>query len=295
MTTVVIHNNTVYADGQSTADMITSYNVKKVVNVGSAIIMGCGRWSHVKKFHQWCIESIEASNAQQDYPYVQVAMPDKMVGDDFTGAVLYHDGTIILFEGCDNFYEVEQPIFMGSGSSYAAGAIYAGASGEEAIEIASRLDPYTGGEIQIESFEEEPEELSREQAEGMSKDELLSAIYGDTFPSNESLEVPATINDTKLELLSELSDNIVEEDMGCGYVCFSEDEFNTTVKVACDGHISYEGWVFKVTDPYEGDIHFARTLCDKLGIEYKKVHNTKVLLKFISTFVEKVVGILNME
>lgn len=40
------------------------------------------------------------------------------------------------------------PNAFGSGSSYALGALYAGASPREAIEVASTLDAFTGGPIQ---------------------------------------------------------------------------------------------------------------------------------------------------
>jgi len=41
------------------------------------------------------------------------------------------------------------PNAMGSGATYALGAMYAGADLVKAVEIASKLDIYTGGEIQL--------------------------------------------------------------------------------------------------------------------------------------------------
>lgn len=38
---------------------------------------------------------------------------------------------------------------IGSGSSYATGAMAAGKSAEKALEIASVLDPYTGGQLNV--------------------------------------------------------------------------------------------------------------------------------------------------
>lgn len=178
MTTVVINDNKIYADGQATATMITSYNVKKIVNIGKAIIVGAGRYSHVVKFHDWATDMIEAGHAQEAFPHVAIAMPEKMVDEDFLGAVLYPDGVVILFEGCDNYYEVEQPVFLGSGGDYAAGAIYSGADGVTAIEVAIKLDPYTGGEIQVEGFDEEVAPLSREELEVMSKEDILNTLFG---------------------------------------------------------------------------------------------------------------------
>lgn len=178
MTTVVIHDNKVYADGQSTAGRITSYDVKKITNVGNAIIVGCGRWSHCLKFRDFIIDTLDASHAQEVFPHVDIGMPDKMVDDDFMGAVLYPDGTVMLFEGCDDYYEVKQPVFMGSGGDYAAGAVMQGATGIEAINIAIKCDPFTGGEIQVEGFDEEPEPFTREQLATMSKDDILNTLFG---------------------------------------------------------------------------------------------------------------------
>lgn len=41
------------------------------------------------------------------------------------------------------------PAAMGSGSEYALGAVYAGASLKDAVRIASKLDVYTGGKIKL--------------------------------------------------------------------------------------------------------------------------------------------------
>jgi hypothetical protein len=192
MTTVVINNNTVYADGQSTSTMITSYNVKKIVNIGKAIIVGAGRYSHVVKFHEWATDMIEAGHAQEAFPHVAIGMPEKMVDEDFLGAVLYPDGVVVLFEGCDNYYEVEQPVFLGSGGDYAAGAIHSGADGVTAIEVAIKLDPFTGGEIQVESFEEELEPLSREDLEIMSKEDILDTLFGTLEDSTSTDDIETT-------------------------------------------------------------------------------------------------------
>ena len=53
----------------------------------------------------------------------------------------------------DNIFAVTEHINstgIGSGSDYALGALAAGKSVEKAMEIASTLDPYTGGQIYVE-------------------------------------------------------------------------------------------------------------------------------------------------
>ena len=182
MTTIVVDNNVVYGDGQSTSgDTITSYNVKKIANLGTAIVAGAGRWSHVVKFQQWVSDNIAAEHAQLNHPEVEIAIPEKMVAEDFLGIVLYPDGTVLMFEGCNDYYEVEQPISIGSGSVFALGALAVGSDGVAAVEAAIQLDPYTAGEIQVEGFEEEPEGITKELIEGLTKEEIINTL----FPSNE--------------------------------------------------------------------------------------------------------------
>ena len=290
MTTVVIHDNKVYADGQSTSTMITSYNVKKIVNIGKAILVGAGRYAHVCKFHDWAAEMIEAGHAQEVFPHVNIGMPEKMVDDDFLGAILYPDGTVVLFEGCDNYYEVEQPVFLGSGSDYAAGAIHAGADGVTAIEVAIKLDPYTGGEIQVEGFEEEPEPLTKEQMSAMSKDEILAVIFGedeDEVEDSPSSKVPNTFSEftknTGVDVIHNKTLDVAEIN-------------DALVIIDKDGNVNFDGSPeFHYMEEFKGDIHFARILCDALYIEYKASHNCKVLVKKIRGFIDKVVFILNQK
>jgi len=175
MTTVVVANNKVYADGQMTSHMISSYETKKIVNLGKAIVAGAGRWAHVVKFQQWVADTLAAEEVQELNPHVFVNMPEKMVAEDFQGAVLYPDGRVICFEGCDNSFEMKQPVFLGSGAEIAAGCLYACDDGVKAIEAAIHYDSGSGGEIQVEGFDELIE-LTDEDLVGMDKEQLIAFI-----------------------------------------------------------------------------------------------------------------------
>lgn len=177
MTTIAVVDNKVYGDGQMTSHRIGSYRTKKIANFGVAIVAGAGRWSHVVKFQQWVYENLLAEQAQMDHPEVAIAMPEKMVDDEFLGLVLYKDGTLLKFEGCDNSYEVEQPCAIGSGEDFAIACLHNGLSGEDAIKTAIHFDIGSGGEIQVETFEEE-EELTEEDIRAMSHEKLLSFVLG---------------------------------------------------------------------------------------------------------------------
>ena len=178
MTTVVITDNKVFCDSQATAGhMITDYDVKKAVNLGHCIVVGAGRWSHVLKFQDWVAECLMAQVAQQEHPYVTIQMPEEMVDDDFMGAVLHQDGTVELFEGCKDSYETSQPVFLGSGGSFAAGAIKSGADGINAIKAAIELDPYSGGEVKVEEFPPQKQQITKEDLVSMSKEDIISTLY----------------------------------------------------------------------------------------------------------------------
>jgi ATP-dependent protease HslVU (ClpYQ) peptidase subunit len=70
-----------------------------------------------------------------------------------TAIVYFEDGRVHVYDGQTVPIPLEDPFFgVGSGSSYAIGALYHGASLKEAIRIACLCDPYSGFGIQYEQF-----------------------------------------------------------------------------------------------------------------------------------------------
>ncbi|ALM62048.1 peptidase HslV family [Vibrio phage qdvp001] len=181
MTTILVNDNKMYGDGQMTGQHISSYKTKKIVNFGTAIVGGAGRWASVVKFHQWVYENLVAQVAQEDHPFANIMMPEDMVEDDFMGLVLYPDGTVIMFEGCKNSFEHEQPVAIGSGADFAIACAHNGLDGTVAIETAAYFDTGTGGEIQVEDFDNEEDEslYSKEDFEDKSKEEILAMLFGE--------------------------------------------------------------------------------------------------------------------
>ena len=181
MTTILVKDDKMYADGQMTGQHISSYKTKKIVNFGSAIVGGAGRWASVVKFHQWVYENLVAQVAQEDHPFANIMMPEDMVEDDFMGLVLYPDGTVIMFEGCKNSFEHEQPVAIGSGADFAIACAHNGLDGEVAIQTAAYFDTGTGGEIQVEGFDSEEDEplYSKEDFEDKTKEEILAMLFGE--------------------------------------------------------------------------------------------------------------------
>ena len=209
MTTVVIHDNKVYCDSQATAgSMISDYDVDKAVNLGQCIVVGAGRWSHVVKFQNWVADNVMAEIAQQEHPYAQVQMPEEMVEDDFQGAILYPDGVVVMFEGARDSYECNQPVFLGSGTSFAAGAIAAGADGVQAVMAAIQLDPYSGGDVKVEGFEEAPQPLTKESLSELSKEDILAKLFpeGNDYCENKVVSEETLQEGSLQEALSTLEE-----------------------------------------------------------------------------------------
>ena len=195
MTTITVKNNIMVSDGQmSRGDFIDSYDFEKIVNINGCLVGCAGSVASILKFRQWFADNMEAELAKQDYPFVNISLPDDMIEDDFTALVLYPDGVLYEFFGAGSAMEVKQPAAIGSGMFYALSAMDAGASAEEAVKIATLRDAYSGGDIQVFELEEMEEGLTEEKFDEMSKEDLKKLLFGVSEGSCEegdtSEEVP---------------------------------------------------------------------------------------------------------
>jgi 20S proteasome alpha/beta subunit len=68
-------------------------------------------------------------------------------------AFLVRDGVVYHYDGSGVMYKVEAPFHaIGSGASIAIGAMEMGATAVGAVEVASKYDIYTGGDIICKAF-----------------------------------------------------------------------------------------------------------------------------------------------
>jgi ATP-dependent protease HslVU (ClpYQ) peptidase subunit len=136
VTTIATDGKTIAADGQSTAgDMVTSADSKKLHRLpDGSIVGGCGELSPMRRAIN-CLHSPDAH-------------PDDLTGD-FTLVRLYADGRIVTYEGCLFAFDLPAPVTIGSGREFAMGAMLAGKSPKEAVEIATQRDIYSGGTITV--------------------------------------------------------------------------------------------------------------------------------------------------
>ncbi|CAH9014232.1 putative nucleophile aminohydrolase [Vibrio phage 501E54-1] len=193
MTTIAYRDKTMCSDSQATrGDFIDNLNTKKVFEVGEGILIGIsGSALDALEFVEWFKDTLEANLVQEQNPYVSILPPEKLVNENFHCLVAYPDDTVYEFFGCEKVRECAEPYAaVGSGMFYAMCAMDAGASAEEAINVAIKRDVFSGGEVQVFKCEEAPEPISEEDIKAMSKEELLKLI----LPATEEKEevVPST-------------------------------------------------------------------------------------------------------
>jgi ATP-dependent protease HslVU (ClpYQ) peptidase subunit len=143
MTTIACVDGIVAADTQMTADYI-SYG-SKLIDDGEKIYCMVGEVSYARVLVELLQEGLtltECRGALRDagIEYKEGQFAVVVVDREELDALLIHPNLL-----CDTLSE---PWAVGSGGDFAMGAMYVGASAEEAVAAAIELDPSTGGEIE---------------------------------------------------------------------------------------------------------------------------------------------------
>lgn len=134
MTTIATDGRTIAADGQQTAgnERVTQDAVKIVMR--NRVIYGLTG-------HSGLLEPLIA------WHQAGAAVVDLPKGDSWSLIVIDQDGLSAFTETCPYRTPFPYPAAFGSGDTYALGAMAAGASPREAVEISARYDINTGGRI----------------------------------------------------------------------------------------------------------------------------------------------------
>lgn len=112
------------------------FSVNKVRIVKKGLVGAAGAWSDVLRF--W--------DLLDGKPLKEGALHDN---SELEAIELHRDG-IFLYEPSGARYHIKDGFYaVGSGGPYALGAMAMGASPEEAVAIAARFDPGTGGEVEV--------------------------------------------------------------------------------------------------------------------------------------------------
>lgn len=139
MTTIVYRDGVLAADSMSLAgNIIQPGSVIKIVRGPRGELGGaCGSTAFCENWKLW------VSGSLNEMPEHEGPVGDE--GGDM-GIVVHPDGRLELFEHNGSYF-VDGPYFAdGAGAAVAMGAMYMGATAEQAIRAAIKHDAFTGGE-----------------------------------------------------------------------------------------------------------------------------------------------------
>lgn len=145
MTTIAIKNGILAFDSKVTEDALFSGYMIKGKKTDKMAFAAAGDCEEVQAFLDWLSKGGGESNKRY------FGLHEREV--DLEGLALTEDGRIFSYGTRLYPYEIRAPFFaVGSGARLALGAMAKGASAEEAVKIAARLDGYTGGKVHTLSF-----------------------------------------------------------------------------------------------------------------------------------------------
>lgn len=285
MTTIIYDakNKQMLGDGRiSQGTQVTKDDFVKVHNINGILVGAAGVVTHMLKFFDYFEQNTTAEIFQQEtMGLVNIVFPETPNEDQFEALVAYPSGELFLFEGNSSILLGQDVSFaIGSGGPYALGALESGAAGEEAMRVATKFDTMSGGEITVVQLEDEPEPLTREVAENLSKDELLNRLFGEeenneiaggtvSAPEEEEQEDKVVWGDNKVTLY------LPDEDYPKYFVSFEVEKNKMYAECDLDelDVTVMEGWFYDIED--------LRNYCEYMSIKHKPSNTYKQLAKKI--------------
>jgi ATP-dependent protease HslVU (ClpYQ) peptidase subunit len=137
MTTIATDGKSMAGDGaRFRNDTAVAFNAAKVTRLRDGSILGCsGATVDCEALRAWLDEGGEG---------------DRPKAESLTALWLRTPADVRHFSERGPHIEVELPAAVGTGSDLALGAMLAGVSPHQAVEIAKSRDVYTGGKITVE-------------------------------------------------------------------------------------------------------------------------------------------------
>lgn len=146
MTTIVYDGKTVASDSKVvTGSMIMPGDYQKIHVSGNFIVGAAGCYQWLTKALKW----VETISTASDPTCLGVDSDDDDAGGELLIVSCKTGEAWVISSDQPIQFLTNPPVAIGSGSCYAMGALFAGASAAEAIAIASKLDTNTGGTINI--------------------------------------------------------------------------------------------------------------------------------------------------
>ncbi len=283
MTTIAYRDGIMAAEGKMTlGDMVIKLDTEKVFWVNNHLVGVCGRACAINTFVTWLQKMTDYHIVNQEVGELVDLVPPALEDDEGYSAlvvtpsrqVLMYDGNTPIDMGSD------VPMSVGSGSCFALAAMKAGNSAEEAVKVACELDVYSGGEIAVVQLEEEPEPLTREVAENLSKEELINAMFGEEENNEITEGTVSSPEEGKQEDKFVWDDNKVtlyfpDEDSPEYFVSFEVEKNKMYAECdldELDGTVMEE-WFYDIED--------LRNYCEYMSIKHKPSNTYKQLAKKI--------------
>jgi hypothetical protein len=140
MTTIATDGNTIAADTRIVGgDVIDGLVAQKVRQRGGVTVAVSGQWSLAEALMEWALPSPSPDTD-----------PPKKGDDDSWELIRIEDGKCWYMSNAEyTLCRTGIPAAIGSGSTFALGAMAVGASPREAVEAAIRYDCASGGQILV--------------------------------------------------------------------------------------------------------------------------------------------------
>ena len=129
----MVSDSKVTLEGQRGDSM---YEAQKIQEKNGELIGCAGTNDHIEVFMKWYGSKRKKPILPKDA--------------DFEALILKKDGRLVLYDETFSYDAIKNPFYaIGSGGSAALGALHMGATLEQAIEIACKIDPASGLPIQM--------------------------------------------------------------------------------------------------------------------------------------------------
>ena len=279
MTTIAVKDGIMVGDGRcSLGSTVIKDDMVKVFWINNHLMGGAGRARSISTFAQWLQKHTDYTIVNQEVGDLVDLIPPVLQDDEeFTALVLTPDKQVLMYDGnvaLNLGHDV--PASIGSGSVFAIAAMDASASAEDAVKIAMKRDVYSGGEITVVQLEEEPEPLTREVAENLSKDELLNMMFGEEgVESANTKETSSDVNINHEDCLSHIyswTDTIV----------LWQEKDTQEYLFEVDG-IEYSVGAYTFTEYNRADMEIdeVRSICEDMQVTYSKSNTQQQLIQKI--------------
>jgi ATP-dependent protease HslVU (ClpYQ) peptidase subunit len=279
LTTIAVKDGIMVGDGRcSLGSTVIKDDMVKVFWINNHLMGGAGRARSISTFAQWLQKHTDYTIVNQEVGDLVDLIPPVLQDDEeFTALVLTPDKQVLMYDGnvaLNLGHDV--PASIGSGSVFAIAAMDASASAEDAVKIAMKRDVYSGGEITVVQLEEEPEPLTREVAENLSKDELINMMFGE--------------EDTELANTKETSSDVDFNHEDCLKHIYSwtdtivlwQEKDTQEYLFEVDGiEYSVGAYTFTEYNRADMDIEEVRSICEDMQITYSKSNTQQQLIQKI--------------